>query len=269
VKDIIENRKRIGLGAKTRLAAISVRENGLPYFVYLGISYLGTNLANFGFRKSDELRKSRGLPGMNSRAANRFIWDNWDWSAAGDEWTPSPDWKQSVVKNFIDPYFDGRERVLEIGPGAGRWTEYLIGKCQELIGIDISETCVKTCRERFSAYPHAKFELGNGADLQSIETATIDGIWSFDVFVHINDTEFNSYVSECARVMKPGAVGVIHHGTMGGSSGGWRSNVTAEDVLRFMQAHGLTVVSQLKSWTDAGQEFEAGLYGDAITVFRR
>ena len=141
MKDIIENRKRIGLAAKTRLAAISVRENGLPYFMYLGISYLGTAIANFGFRKSDQLRKSRSLPGMNSRAANKFIWDNWDWSAAGDEWTPSPAWKRSVVGNFIDLYFSGRDTVLEIGPGAGRWTEYLVGKCQTLIGIDISQTC--------------------------------------------------------------------------------------------------------------------------------
>jgi SAM-dependent methyltransferase len=269
VKDIIENRKRIGLAAKARLAAISVRENGPLYFFYLGASLVGTRIADFGFRKSDELRRARSLPGMNSRAANKFIWDNWDWSAQGEEWTPTKTWKQSVVKTFIDPYFNDLDTILEIGPGAGRWTEYLLPRAKSLIGIDISSTCIAHCRRRFSSYPNAKFEVGSGSDLRSIGTATVDGIWSFDVFVHINSTEFDAYVREFARVLKPGAVGVIHHGTMGGSSGGWRSNVTADDVVSFMRNHGLNVVAQTKAWKDGGSEYESGLYGDAITVFTR
>lgn len=269
MKDIVENRRRIGLGTKFKLIMISIRENGPLYFLFLGISYLGTNLSSFGFRKSDELRKAKRLPGMNSRAANKLIWENWDWSAKGDEWTPSAGWKDSIVRTFIDPYFPGLQNVLEIGPGAGRWTEYLVGRVGQLVGIDISETCVAECRQRFASHSNARFELGNGLDLKSVDSASIDGIWSFDVFVHINDTEFRSYFGEFARVLKSGGVGVIHHGTQGGSSGGWRSNVTVDDIRRFMTETGLETVSQVTSWTDSGEEHEAGLYGDMITVVRK
>lgn len=162
MKDIVENRNKIGLASKVRLALIAFRENGFLYLFYLGISYLGDNLGEFGFRRSDELRRSKGLPGLNSRAANKYIWDKWDWSAGGDEWTPSDAWKESVVRNFIDPYFNDVESICEIGPGAGRWTEYLLPGTNQYVGIDISETCIAECRKRFSSSPKALFEVGNG-----------------------------------------------------------------------------------------------------------
>jgi hypothetical protein len=269
MKDIVENRNRITLTSKMRLALIAVRENGLPYLAYLGISYLGDSLSNFGFRRSDELRRAKNLPGMNSRAANRYIWDNWDWSAQGDEWTPSDTWKRSVVKNFIDRYFRGVESIIEIGPGAGRWTEYLVTGTKRLVGIDISQTCVDECRKRFATSPNASFELGNGIDLQSTATASVDRIWSFDVFVHINRAEFASYVSDFARVLRDGGMGAIHHGSFGGSGGGWRSNVTIADVREMMSRNSLEIISQVQSWTDGRDEHQAGLYGDTITVFRK
>lgn len=269
MKYIVENRKKIGLASKARLAAISIRENGPLYFFYLGIAYLGTSLSDFGFRKSDRLRKSKNLPGMNSRAANTYIWNNWDWSAKGDEWTHNPDWKTSVVRNFIDPYFVETCTILEVGPGAGRWTEYLVSRCERLIGIDISVTCVKECRRRFAEFPNAVFEVGNGIDLRSLDNASVDRLWSFDVFVHINKQEFASYVAEFKRVLKPGGIGIIHHGSVGGSNGGWRSDVTLSDVKHFMEENDLEIKSQVKSWIDDREEHHAGLYGDVITIFRK
>jgi ubiquinone/menaquinone biosynthesis C-methylase UbiE len=269
MKDIVQNRQRIALASKVRLAWISLIENGALYCFYLGISYFGASLSDFGFRKSDELRRSKNLPGVNSRTANKYIWENWDWSAKGEEWTLDPLWKASVVKTFIDAYFKELGTVVEIGPGAGRWTEHLIERVGRLVGIDISETCVAECQNRFSSSHNATFEVGNGRDLSSVATGSVDGIWSFDVFVHINGDEFRSYVGEFARILKSGGVGVIHHGLVGGSSGGWRSNVTRLDVSEYLKQYKLEIKSQVTSWVDDGIRFEAGLYGDAITVFQK
>lgn len=87
---------------------------------------------------------------MNGLQANKVIWASWDGSRQGDESTISPEWKLSVVRNFIDPYFMSCKSILEIGPGAGRWTKFLIPKAQKFVGIDISETCVAECRNRLS-----------------------------------------------------------------------------------------------------------------------
>ena len=269
MKDIIENRSRIGLSAKLKLAGLTVRENGLLWSVLMGAYYASSGVAEASFHKAAALRTKHNLPGMNSKSANKLIWDHWDWNALGDEWTPSPEWKASVVRTFMDPLFTKRSVILEIGPGAGRWTEYLLDRCDRLIGIDISETCVRECEHRFQNRLHASFAVGNGEDLPTIESGSIDGVWSFDVFVHINKAQFNSYVAEFARVLKPGGVGLLHHGSSGGTLGGWRSDVTTSDVSAFLRSHGLLLERQVQNWEDDGQTFEAGLYQDTITCFRK
>jgi SAM-dependent methyltransferase len=265
MKDIIENRQRMSRASKIRLAWISLRTNGPLWFCLMGMYYAGSALAHFAFKRADLVRKTNDLPGMNSLPANKLIWENWNWSGKGDEWTLSPEWKTSVVRTFIDPYFADCSVLLEIGPGAGRWTQYLIAKTRKLIGIDISETCVAACRSRF---PSATFEVGNGKDIASIAPASIDAIWSFDVFVHINGAEFSSYIEEFRRVLKPDGLVIIHHGSVGGSNGGWRSNVTDAMVREFMAANGFHIEKQVRNWLDQDTEYPVGLYADTITIAR-
>lgn len=269
MRDLVENRQRIGLPAKIRVAWIAIRSNGPLWFALFSIYYLGSTVAEFGFRSADALRKKRNLPGLNSVLANKVIWESWDWRGKGDEWTTSAEWKQSVVRNFIDPYFHGCHSILEVGPGAGRWTEFLVPKAQMFVGIDISETCVAECRKRFATASNAEFVVGSGRDLERIPSNSIDGIWSFDVFVHINSDEFRSYVGEFWRVLRNGGVVVVHHGSAGGTQGGWRSNMTASLVREFMTERGFDVERQVQNWSDAGVEHLAGLYSDTITVARK
>jgi SAM-dependent methyltransferase len=269
MKDIIENRTRLDLWSKLKLVEIMLRQNGLLWSTLMGIYYLSSAIANASFKKAGALRIKSSLPGMNSSAANKHIWENWDWNGHGEEWTPNSEWKASVVRTFLIPLFADRSVILEIGPGAGRWTEYLIEQCGRLIGVDISEASVRECKRRFSDYPNARFEVGNGEDLALIENGSVDGVWSFDVFVHINKREFKSYVSDFARVLKPGGVGLIQHGSVAGAAGGWRSDVRTSDVCEFLLSSGLIVDRQFQSWDDNGRKFEAGLYQDVITCFRK
>jgi SAM-dependent methyltransferase len=268
MKDIVDNRRRLALTSKVRLASIALRDNGPLWLTWMGIYYLASYLADFCFRSADRRRSQQGLPGLNGLSANKLIWENWDWSAGGDEWTPNQAWKESVSKTFIDRYYAGRDTILEIGPGAGRWTGFLIGKANRLVGVDISSACVEECRKRFAGF-NASFEIGNGRDLSMLAAESIDAIWSFDVFVHINNDEFRSYVSEFRRILKPSGIAIIHHGSSGGSKGGWRSNATTDSVRQFMVDQGLLVKEQIKSWTDDGAEHFAGLYDDVITIAMR
>ena len=111
------------------------------------------------------------------------------------------------------------------------------------------------------------FLLGNGHDLAGVADRSIDAVWSFDVFVHINEAQWRTYAAEIRRVLKPGGVGVIHHGTVGGRAGGWRSDITAATASAILQEAGLRVTEQFSSWTDNEREFQAGYYEDAVTVF--
>ena len=111
-----------------------------------------------------------------------------------------------------------------------------------------------------------RFVVGSGRDLSSVPAASIDAIWSFDVFVHINRAEVESYAPEFARVLRPGGVGVIHHGSVGGASGGWRSNLTTEAFHEILSRSGLRPRESLSNWTD-GAAVHHLRFGDLITIF--
>jgi len=270
MKDIVENRQRISLGRKVKIAGLALRENGVLWSVCLVIYYATSAVSSRAFSWMDSLRKKHQLPGLNSAAMNKLIWESWDWGAGGEEWSPSPEWKQSVIDAVLRKHIAKGDRVLEIGPGGGRWTEELLTLASSLKGADISASCVEACQQRFADAEHAEFFVSSGRDLEGVGDESLDSIWSFDVFVHINRPELEAYAGEFARVLKPGGKGVLHHGTVGGGKGGWRSNVTSEDMTRILRGAGLEVVDQFQSWEDVeGVEHQAGLYEDAITVFKK
>jgi hypothetical protein len=53
---------------------------------------------------------------------NRDKWSRWDWHTLGEEWTQSAEWKRALVAQVLRPTMPPGGTLLEIGPGAGRWT---------------------------------------------------------------------------------------------------------------------------------------------------
>lgn len=268
MKDIVENRQRLSLHNKLRIGLLVLKENGFTWCACLGGYYVCSAVADRFFKSMDGIRRRTGIPGMNSKALNKAIWEAWDWGGGGDEWTPSDEWKASVMKCVLERHIPTGTRVLEIGPGGGRWTGALIARSASFTAVDISESCVDLCRKKFNHEPKASFIVGSGSDLKGIADGSVDALWSFDVFVHINLAEVQAYADEFHRVMSPGAIGVIHHGSVGGALGGWRSNVTHESFLKTLQDRGFEIVESVLEWQDEGTTHQAGLYKDVITVFK-
>src|SRR4051794_25253968 len=81
----------------------------------------------------------------NTRQVNRAYWGTWNWSDQGEEWSNSgiPGWKESIVDQVLVPFVGDGHRVLEIGPGAGRWTEHLVGRASQLTLVDVTPECIE------------------------------------------------------------------------------------------------------------------------------
>jgi ubiquinone/menaquinone biosynthesis C-methylase UbiE len=214
------------------------------------------------------LEEMRALSGINTVARNRDLWNGYDWTASGENWTPSAEWKQALVDQVMLAYLPADADVLEIGPGAGRWTEILQPRARQLTLVDISTRCLELCQARFAAAQNIRYVLSAGAALPGVPDAGIDFIWSFDVFVHISPVDTEAYLKEFRRVLRPGGRAVIHHPKRGRVEGGYRSSMTAELFTALLKQHGLQFVRQFDSWGPAG-EFDVRLHGDAITVFGR
>ncbi len=268
-KDLVANRARLGPKQKVKLLWNSFRENGFTWTSCLSLYYLSSGVAQTSFDLLQKWKIARNLPGISSLKANKEIWEHWDWEAGGEEWTLSPEWKDSLIQNVLYRYIRRGGHILEIGPGAGRWTSILIQMADKFTAVDVAESCIRACEQKFANQLNSRFLVGSGKDLAGVADASVDSLWSFDAFVHINIPETESYVQEFRRVMRSGSVGVVHHGKYGGLEGGWRSNLTSAALGELLHNAGFKILHQFETWNDAGREYPVGRYHDEITIFSR
>ena len=196
-------------------------------------------------------------------AKNREWWNRHDWSNCGEEWTPSGEWKTALVNRFLNRFVPQGGTAVEIGPGAGRWTEFLADRCGTLHVIDVSERALEICRSRFSTRTNIRFLLTARPQI-AVPDSTVDAIWSYDVFVHINPVDTRSYFGEFRRVLKVGGHVVIHHPGAAPPDGqvrpGTRSDLTDEMVLAFARENDFALVDKTAEFVNPG---------DVLSVFRK
>lgn len=200
---------------------------------------------------------------------NRAIWTTWDWSQGGNEWndTDQPEeWKSSLVDEILLPNLGNARAILEIGPGAGRWSEILQRHAERLVLVDVTPRALELTREQLGAPANVEYVLSEGGALPGVNPASIDWVWSFDVFVHIAPLDVASYVGEIARVLRPGGSAVIHHSGGLHRSPGWRSPMTDVLFAALAREQGLEVTRQFDSWSDG--RFGVRTNDDVITVLR-
>lgn len=209
----------------------------------------------------------------NSSLDNQRRWSDYDWSARGEEWNASPEWKQALIEDVLTRWIPVGAAILEIGPGAGRWSEALVPRASRLVLVDVCERPLELCRERFGGDTRIQYRLSSGNDLPGVEDSSIEVVWSFDVFVHVAPRDQAAYLEEIARVLTPGGVAVVHHsdgrdrGQLS-SRHGWRSPMSRGLFAALAVERGLRVECQLDSW-GPDRRYDLSGYADAITVCRR
>jgi SAM-dependent methyltransferase len=269
------------VSAPSRLAALGrrVRRFG-PRYVAAELALRTTRRA--GERLEDALLEIEGARGVfgpahqgwrdNSAAENRRRWDQWDWSRLGEEWTASEPWKQAMVDEVLLPTIPPGGTVLEIGPGGGRWSVVLAPRAERLILVDVAQRPLDLVAERLGDAGNVDYVLTSGSALVGVDEASVDAVWSFDVFVHVAPVDQAGYLDEIARVLRPGGVAAIHHADgrnrgVAPSRRGWRAPMTAELFAALARERGLTVDRQLRSWSEGAHGLDA--FNDIITVLRR
>lgn len=201
---------------------------------------------------------------MPDRDANRQRWSDYDWSQGGDDW--SVGWGSSRMMWFgsILPrihFLLPARNLLELAPGYGRVTAFLLEHCERYTGIDLTPRCVEACRARFAGETRARFVLNDGASLEAVEDASLDAALSWDSLVHADPRVLEAYVHALARKLAPGGRAFLHHSNVGAfvdpvtkklpfENPHWRDEqMTAEQMRRFVAEAGLTLDAQeLVQW---------------------
>ncbi|MSR75262.1 MAG: methyltransferase domain-containing protein [Planctomycetes bacterium] len=209
------------------------------------------------------------------------FWDSyakrWDMHGDGDgvkrdgvlgvEWTPEAR-TQWVFDRFARPFIKSGAKVLEIGPGGGKFSRMLTDAGVELTLCDISPVMLERAASVCSTQPHTA--LLDGTGLQPFADNTFDLVFSFDVFIHIEAEEFYRYLAEANRVLKTGGVFSVHtstfesqygmlaflrqmrdhHPQIGTRYGGRMYPLTGNVLSRFAEHNGFVVTDRSESWED-------------------
>ncbi len=241
----------------------------------------------------------------NTIENNLKVWDSeYPWTRDGDEWDgqarlcgqPYEAWKRSIVETFITPHISASSRVLEIGPGHGRWSKEMVDRCQELVLADLSPACIEYCKGLFKDREHVAYQVTDGRSLPDLADGSIDFVWSYDVFVHMEVAAVAAYLAEMHRVLSAGGRAIVHHAgrrhaglpfrflrrfgqggtklynllSLGqtGDDDGWRSDISRSLFRKLALRRGLSVLKQIDRWGEH-EEFGVPRYRDAITLLSK
>ena len=150
---------------------------------------------------------------------NRQVWDgSYNWTTQGEEWSVAwggsePQWFGSLYPRLhrVLP----AKSILELAPGMGRWTKFLLPLCSKYVGIDLSLQCVQECRKTFGKATHARFAQNDGYSLADAEDGAFEFIFSFDSLVHVELDVFKTYIPQLLQKLTKNGVAFIHHSNLG------------------------------------------------------
>lgn len=185
-------------------------------------------------------------PAMPTIEENREQWNQYGWEQQGHEWSATWGGSDYLWWGTLFPRivrFLPCQRGLEIAPGYGRITGYLLHYCRQLTVVDLTERCIEACRERFAEVDHLEYHVNDGRSLAMVADGSVDFAFSFDSLVHADADVLESYVHELARVLAPTGFAFLHHSNLGAfrdrDTGAlpfvnqhWRSETMSAELMR-------------------------------------
>ncbi|MDX9911650.1 MAG: class I SAM-dependent methyltransferase [Phycisphaerales bacterium] len=162
---------------------------------------------------------------MPSVEENLRRWTEHEWPAGGEEWSTVGGGSRAIWHGIIYPRLmhflpPVREpgHVLEIAPGFGRWTQYLLPLSRRLTLVDLTPRCIEECRARFGRggllRTKIAYHVNDGRSLGMVAPNSVDLAFSWDSLVHVEEDVMRDYARELARTLRPGGVAILHHSNL-------------------------------------------------------
>ncbi len=123
------------------------------------------------------------------------------------------------------PFVHPRARVLDLGCGIGRVMRPLAPHVGEIVGVDVSGEMLSRARDYLHGVPNHRLVLTDGRSLPDIEDQSVDLLYSFLCFIHVDKRSAYRYFGEIARVLAPRARALLQ----------FQDILSAEGLAKFAQ----------------------------------
>jgi SAM-dependent methyltransferase len=136
------------------------------------------------------------------------------------------------------PRISATSVVLELGPGTGRLTRHLIGRCSELVLADYSRFVCDWLQHYLRSKGRFRIIRLSGPELTDIAAETVDVVLAHGVFEHIDLDDMASLLDEFYRVLRPGGTVVFNFDNFASRGGRewferWRPAPGERGIFRF------------------------------------
>ena len=114
-----------------------------------------------------------------------------------------------VRDHFLAPYVSASTTIVEIGPGGGRWTRYMLG-AQRIYAVDYHQELLDELQKNLGRR-NITFVKNNGDDFPGVPDRSVDLVFSFGCFVHLDTDIIARYLDNIRRLLKPDANVVLQY----------------------------------------------------------
>ena len=138
-------------------------------------------------------------------------------TAYGMEWgNPSahPQLKP-VISRYIHPLLTTATDAVEIGSGGGRWSQYIWDRVPWKVWlVDATHASeIAICGHFREQVPKSvRFVVSPDGEMDEIPKKSVDVVFSFDTFVHFDESLVRAYIESIGRVLKPRGILILHYG---------------------------------------------------------
>jgi ubiquinone/menaquinone biosynthesis C-methylase UbiE len=114
-----------------------------------------------------------------------------------------------VRDHFLRPYISAHASVVEIGPGGGRWTRYMIAAAR-IYAVDYHQELLDELSSNFGG-ANITFVRNNGDDFPDVPDRGVDFVFSFGTFVHLDLEIIDRYLENMRRILRDEATVVLQY----------------------------------------------------------
>lgn len=165
--------------------------------------------------------------------------------------------------------------VVDLACGQGRNSTKLVNICKKLTLVDICQSNIDFCKNRFKDKSNIYFKKCDGDSLP-IDDNSVTLMYCFDAMVHFDPEIIYNYLFDIFRVLKPGCHAFLHHSNYSlWCNVDWRYNPHARNYMTkhlfslWARKAGFEIVSQdVIPWGEKEQETYVESL-DCISVLRK